>query len=113
MGWGSSEGKRREMSDLREEIERIAVLEVKYRGSFGPDALERTRANFQRIKQFDSQIPCFYVTVIETRGYKWAVYRKNLGFPAYTLYWWSNKRKVYTESRDWDNLVSRLASIVK
>ncbi len=87
-----------------------AVLEIKYRGSFGSDALERTRANFQRIRQFSRQIQCFYVAVIETRGYKWAVYRKNLGFPAYTLYWWSNKSKVYAESKDWDKLVSRLAS---
>ena len=89
-----------------------AVLEIKYRGSFGSDALERTRANFQRIRQFSSQIQCFYVAVIETKGYKWAVYRKNLGFPAHTLYWWSNKSKVYTESKDWNKLVLRLASLI-
>lgn len=91
----------------------VAALEVKYRGAFSSQALDNTKANFQRIKQVDKRIQCIYVAVVETRGYKWAVTRKNLGFPAYTLYWYSNKTHEHQPSRDWEKLVNRLAQAIK
>ena len=91
----------------------IAALEVKYRGAFGSQALENTKANFERIKQLDKRVQCIYVTVVETIGYKWAVTRKNLGFPAYTLYWYSNKTQEYRRSKDWEKLVDRLTQTIR
>ena len=90
-----------------------AALEVKYRGAFGSQALDNTKANFQRIQQLDKRIQCIYVTVVETIGYKWAVTRKNLGFPAYTLYWYSNKTQEYRPSEDWEKLVNRLTQAIR
>jgi len=90
----------------------VAVLEIKYRGAFGSQALENIKANFQRIRQFGKHIRCIYVTVIETRGYRWAVTRKNLGFPAYTLFWYSNKNQEYTQSNDWENLTAYLTQAI-
>jgi hypothetical protein len=89
----------------------LAVLEIKYRGAFGSQGLESTQSNFRRIKQKLANVECIYLTVVETRGYKWAVYRKNLGFRAYTLFWWSDSRKDYFESRDWAKLVPFLQNL--
>lgn len=84
------------------------MLEIKYRGAFGSQSLDTTRANFKLIKAKVKHVECIYLTIIETRGYKWAVYKNKLGFRAFTLYWWSNARREYQESSDWQKLVSLL-----
>ena len=91
----------------------VAVLEIKYRGAFSREARDATRDNFRKIKRHNERIQCIYLAVTETRGYKWAVYQKDLGFPAYTLNWWSNTTKKHTQSRGWDKLVDRLSQAIK
>ena len=87
----------------------VAALEVKYRGVFDNQGIDRIRANFHRIQRSNRQIQCLYVTVTETKGYKGAVYSTKLGYPAYTLYWYSDRTKEHRASGDWVKLLNRLA----
>ena len=89
----------------------VAVLEIKYRGTFSGDAVSRIQENFQRIQQANRQISCFYVTVTETLGYKHAITRRNLGYPAYTLYWYTKGKHKKTD--DWAKLVAQLRRKVR
>ena len=84
----------------------LAVLEIKYRGTFSADAVGRIRDNFRAIQRANKAIACFYLTVVETRNYKNAVTSQNLGYPAYTLYWYG--KGGYKNTNDWDKLVSQL-----
>lgn len=84
----------------------LAVLEIKYRGTFSADAIGRIHDNFQTIQRANTAIACFYLTVVETRGYKNAVTSQKLGYPAYTLYWYG--KGGYKKTNDWDKLVMKL-----
>jgi hypothetical protein len=84
----------------------LAVLEIKYRGTFSADAIGRIHDNFQAIQRANKAIACFYLTVVETRGYKNAVTSQKLGYPAYTLYWYGKGR--YKGTNAWNKLVMRL-----
>ncbi len=84
----------------------LAVLEIKYRGTFSGDAVGRIRENFRTIQQANKSISCFYLTVTETLGYKNAVTRQSLGYPAYTLYWYIKGK--HKKTNDWNKLVARL-----
>jgi hypothetical protein len=84
----------------------LAVLEIKYRGTFSGDAIGRIRENFRTIQLANKSISCFYLTVTETLGYKNAVTREKLGYPAYTLYWYAKGK--HKKTNDWNKLVTQL-----
>lgn len=91
----------------------IAAMEIKYRGTFALDAVDKIRANFEKIQQVNKHIQCLYITVIETKGYKGAVLTKNLKYPAYTFNWWCGNKLGVKPSKDWNKLVHKLTSMLQ
>lgn len=93
----------------------LVALEIKSSGSFGRPTIDKTRADFARIKAANPQIMCAYVALAERDGYPWAVTRKNLGHPAYTLFWHNSSVRCcqYESSGDWAKLLKALAAHVR
>jgi len=93
----------------------LAVLEIKNHGSFGEGTISRIRQGFQRIHKLNKKIYCAYVTLMERKGYKWAITESNLGFPGYTLFWHSGAGANYRaeSSGDWERLVDDISKIVQ
>jgi hypothetical protein len=91
----------------------LIALEIKNSGAFGEETIRRIRKNFMTIQQHNEQIRCFYVTLAERKGYKWAVTEDNLGFPAYTLFWHSgsSKNRKYEPSGDLQGLINDISSV--
>jgi len=89
------------------------ALEIKNSGAFGEETSRRIKKNFMTIQQHGEQIDCFYVTLAEREGYKWAITEGNLGFPAYTLFWYSGsgKNRRYEPSGDWQRLICDISSV--
>jgi len=91
----------------------LIALEIKNSGAFGEAAVRTIKKNFMRIQQHGEQIDCFYVTLAERKGYKWAITEDNFGFPAYTLFWHSGggKNRRYEPSGDWQRLICDISSV--
>lgn len=91
----------------------LIALEIKNRGAFGEGTVTNIRKNFLAIQQKNKNILCFYVTLQEQKGYKWAVTEMNLGFPAYTLFLrsGSGKNERYESTGDWERLISHISSV--
>jgi len=91
----------------------LIALEIKNRGAFGEGAVTKIKKNFMTIRQHNKQIRCFYVTLAERKGYKWAITEDNFGFPAYTLFWYSGsgKNRRYEPSGDWQRLICDISSV--
>jgi len=89
------------------------ALEIKNSGAFGEETIRRIKKNFLTIQQRNKRIRCFYVTLAERKGYKWAIAEDNLGFPAYTLFWYSgsSKNRKFESSGDWQRLIDDITSV--
>lgn len=81
-----------------------AVLEVKYSGIYGRDVVTKLRDTFDRITGEYQHIQCAYVTIMEQRSFKDAATTETLGYPAYTLHWWSGTREQAKQTEDWEQL---------
>ena len=92
----------------------LAVLEIKNSGSFGESTINSIKKNFQRISQLNKEIYLAYVTLMERKGYKWAISKANLGFPTYTLFWHSGSGAKFTTvaTGDWKRLLDDIRNIV-
>jgi hypothetical protein len=86
-----------------------AVLEVKYSGIYRGDVVSNLRDTFNRITDEYQHIRCVYVTMMERRGFKQAATTENLGYPAYTLHWWSGTREQAEQTGDWEQLRQAIA----
>jgi hypothetical protein len=92
----------------------LMAFEVKYHGSFGERTIEKTNKDFQLVSAKNAQIRCAYVTLLERRTYKWRVTKENLGFPAYTLFWYrgsSESSRQYEASGDFDALLNEIREV--
>jgi hypothetical protein len=67
------------VSDIR------AVLEVKFRGSYGKSAIDNIRNVFDTITSANRNIECLYLTVSENRRYKYRTTKENLGYECFEL----------------------------
>jgi len=85
----------------------LAVLEVKNYGAFGEATVNRIKSNFHRIHRINKKLYCAYVTLMERKGYKWAITSDNVNFPSYTLFWHSGSGKNFKieSSGDWKKLL--------
>lgn len=93
----------------------MVAFEVKNRGSFSEEMINRIRQNFIKINDLNPETNCFYVTLVEREVYKWAISEENLGFPSYTLFRYSGSKKnrKYRSTGDWDRLISDLLKIMQ
>lgn len=93
----------------------LIVLEIKNYGSFGESTINNIKKSFQRITQLNKEIYCAYVTLTERKGYKWAIFRENTGFPSYTLFWHygSGKNFKIEPTGDWKKLLDDINRIVR
>ena len=94
----------------------LAAFEVKRRGCFGEKMLLKIQETFQRISVVNPRIFCAYLALEERRGYKYAVTETNLGFPAYTLFWYTgsgSKQEDHHPTGDWNRLLERVAGLLQ
>lgn len=91
----------------------LAAIEIKNAGSFGDRTIATIKKNFLTINQHHAKIRCFYVTLTERKGFKWAISEQNIGYPAYTLFWhWGSGRNRKLESTgDWEKLINDTKAI--
>lgn len=92
----------------------VVALEIKLAGSFGENGLHYIKHCFEEIKKVNPEIHCLYLTLMERKSYRWAVSEKNLGYPAYTLFWHSSseKNRTYESTGDWNKLTDHLKRII-
>lgn len=88
------------------------VFEIKNSGSFSKETISSIRNNFQKIKNCNPEIECFYLTLSELIGYKWAITEENLAFPSFTLFWHSRsgKNKKFEPTKDWENMINKMTN---
>lgn len=104
-----------EHSILYEPQDVLLVLEIKNYGSFGESTISSIKKNFQRIRQLNKEICCAYITLVERKGYKWAISRENTGFPSYTLFWHhgSGRNFKIELTGDWKKLLDDINKIIQ
>ena len=95
----------------------LAVLEIKFRGSYGKDCINRIRHVFDLVKGVNNKIECFYVTVSENKNYKYRITREKLGYACFELLTGESnlesalKRDLIRPKGDWQRLLSRLREL--
>lgn len=91
----------------------LLVFEIKNAGSFGDETINRIKNNYQKIKECNPKISCFYVTLYERDNFKWRITKENTGFSPYTLFWYSSSGKNKKPSGDWNKLIDKINDILK
>ena len=83
----------------------VAVaLEIKKKGIFGEQSLQKIRNNFNHLH--DLGIACAYVTLEERTTYRYRATKDNLGFPCFTLAWYSRENGPIEDRGEWDKLLA-------
>jgi len=91
----------------------LAALEIKIYGAFGEATRQRVRRMFRAITAANPRIFCACVTLLERKGYKWAVSEASLGFPAFTLFFHRGSGWRGIEATgDWGRLLEELQHAV-
>jgi hypothetical protein len=95
----------------------LAVLEVKFRGSYGKSSVVKIKKVFDSIKAANKSIECYYVSVSENRRYKHRITRDNLGYQCFEFFTReSNLESALRNGRiaptgDWERLRSKLLDL--
>jgi len=95
-------------SILYEPQDVLAALEIRSYGTFGEKAVNSVKKQFEQIKQLNKKIYCAYVTLGERKDYKWVVTEKNIGCPAFTLFWHTDWEENLECTGDWEKLLKVL-----
>jgi hypothetical protein len=69
----------------------LAILEIRFRGSYGKDRRGRTPAEklkmvFDSVRKANNKTKCFYVTVSESRRHKYRISKENIGYDCFELF---------------------------
>jgi hypothetical protein len=87
----------------------LVVFEVKHSGVYSRDGRKGILACFTRIQDASPAVRCAYVTLIERRGYKWALTQEQCGDGqrSFTLFWRgsSEEPSTFQASGDWETLL--------
>ena len=92
-----------------------AVLEVKFRGTYGKDAIKGIKRKFDAVKKVRADIKCLYVTLSENMKYKYRVTSKKLGYPVFELFTRDTpleralKKKGIKTTGDWNKLIKLIS----
>lgn len=83
-----------------------AVIEVKAKGVFGKDGLDRINQTFKIVQDSHPHVHCAYVTLTERQSYRWAATNENLNAPAFTLFWHTGAKNVrYQATGEWEKVI--------
>jgi len=110
-------GKQPEENILHRSDDVLAVLEIKFRGSYGKASFNKIREVFDSVKRANNRIECFYISVSENKNYKYRVTRENLGYDCFELLTRETnlesalKRNRITPTGDWNKLLSKLRKL--
>lgn len=63
----------------------LAVLEIKFRGSYGTESNNHVKAVFDSVRAINTNIQCLYVALSENRKYKHRATSENLGYECFEL----------------------------
>jgi hypothetical protein len=77
-----------------------ALLEIKFSGAYSQQVLPKLRQLFDRVKRAHQHIQCIYLTVCERRTYKYRIESNALGWPAFTLNWWTDYKNTAVNPGD-------------
>lgn len=91
----------------------LIALEVKAHGAYGEPAVSGIKKNFLAIQENHDKLRCFYITLMDRKGYKWSITDESLGFPAYTLFFYSGNQEDCESTGDWKRLLSDIKSVVE
>ena len=91
----------------------LIVLEIKAHGAYGKEAVSSIRKNFIAIQEKHKSIQCFYVTLMERKGYKWSITEERLGLPAYTLFFYTGNQEDCKSTGDWQRILSEINTRMK
>lgn len=92
----------------------LAILEIKFRGSYGKTSIEKIRGVFDSIKEANKDIQCFYISVSENKNYKYRITKESLGYDCFELLTRESnlesalKRDRIRVTGDWNRLLSKL-----
>ena len=100
----------------------LAVLEIKFRGSYGKDRKGRTPTEklkmvFDSIREKNNGTKCFYVTISENKRYKYRITEEDLGHACFELFTSTSnlesamKRKILKVTGDWQKLIKTLQTL--
>ena len=99
----------------------LFCFEIKYRGSYGEKAVNDIKNNFDKIKNINDKIECIYLTISESRKYRYRVTPEKLGnkYECFELFTRDMeleralKNKKLKASGDWDKLLEKLKKLKK
>lgn len=97
----------------------LAVLEIKFRGSYGKFSIEKIKDVFNSIKAANKKIECFYISISENRKYKHRITKKNLGYDCFEFFTRESnlesalKRGTIKPTGDWQRLLLRLKNLAE
>lgn len=63
----------------------LAVLEIKFRGSYGNESNNHVKTVFDSVRDVNVNIQCFYVALSENQRYKHRATSENLGYECFEL----------------------------
>ena len=85
-----------------------AVLEIKYSGVYNRQVIPRLRECFDSVTSRCPGVFCACVVIHEREGFRFAANSADLGYPVYTLHWWSGARANARDTGEWTKLVNDL-----
>ena len=57
----------------------LSCLEIKFRGSYGENAINKIKNTFDKVKNINDKIKCIYLTISENRKYIYRITKEKLG----------------------------------
>ena len=77
-----------------------AALEIKFSGVYSQAVPTALRQLFEGLTSLHPHVHCIYVTVCEEPKFKYRMTSDLLGFPAFTLNWWTDPKKTAANPGD-------------
>ena len=93
----------------------LAVLEIKFRGSFGKKDITNLKGIYNQIKKTNKHISCLYVTLLENETYGYRITKSNTGFNNFELFFHKGSvpKGAIKRTGNWDRLLLYLSKVGK
>lgn len=97
----------------------LAVLEIKFRGAYSKEGIEKVGETFNAVRKINKKIKCFYIMFSENIRYKYFILEKKLGDQSFLLLKRESslenaiKRGRINSTGDWGRLIVFLKNQIK